>query len=841
MTTTEDRPVVDLDAASLAVIVEAVVAAGYGSQKLVQRKLRLAWAECPDVLDELAGLGVLGEPDAEGTWSTLVDAAGAAAILARLADPGEPDDEPVPGEPLVSLVKPATTLAVRPDDDLEVRPPGDLVWPEHHVDPASRQVQVLVTRARQAAARGLVTVVDQPVVVRGVAVTRQAPRAGVRLVAWTPRGAVRGAALSREWLFATRSQAMVGRLADQDHPDWHKSAAELAKLHERLATRRLVVGAGAGVAVLAALAWWAPPVFAGLLAVVVGAGVLALARPVCREPKELAVCALVALGLGWVTWSYGPDLAGVIPRPPGWAWLALAGVAVAGLGWLGRKEDQTLVDLPATMAPHKPPIVTAPMVIEALCSLGHSKMKDPDDIRVIMDPHQAGAGVQIDLEMPKGVPASYVVKNREPLAASMRHPLGCIWPAVGVRHPGHLSLYISEQVMAEAFQKPWPLATGSAVDIFQPQPQVTNQRGDWVDLVLAYASVVIGAQPRMGKTFFLRQLLLVAGLDVRTKVASLDGKGTGDLAATRPFAHFYSVGDDPEEIEGRVLTFLRDVRADMRKRAKFIRDLPYEEAPESKVTSELVDQHPAVLAPWVIGIDETQSYFGYGEKKNKAHTAVRDEITAIVTDLVKRGPALGIWVILATQNVSEETIPRPISLNAVIRAALKLFDDSANNMVLGSGAYGKGVDATQFDFTDKGLMWLRGDGDRPFIGRSVVGLDAPAAERIAARARALRLAAGRLTGQAADDDAIDAEVVYDVVQDAEHVMSAHSCGKAQWGELVPWLREFRPGQYGDLTARELSAGVHAAGVRVRDIRSGDLVRKGVSISDLRGQESDDDD
>lgn len=834
---------------------ELVVTSGLGSVAMLQRKMRLPYATVSDLMAELCEAGIVGPDKGAAPRDVLVPPDGLAdalAGLAELADPDQGDAGATPEEvavadvvdgppPLVNLVKPPPAPGGQDDDDPDWwdddEPGAELELRPHH--PLARIQYVTLapvvagfaTRARQATARQLVWVADQPLVSRSLHVGRQVPRATWRLALATPRGSVRISLALVDWLRDARSAELLAKHAEAGEGESYAKVAR-ARLDADVAGRNWRVAILATLLTLVGLAWWAPTVFATVLAVAVFVGAACLAPR--GDVKEWLVGLGFATALAGACWWWGADLAALIPQPPVWVWWVLAGVAVVACGIAGRQEDKPIIEKATTTAPHKPPVVTAPMVIDALCSLGNSKMRFPEEVSVIMDPRQAGAGTLIDLEMPKGVPASFVVKNREPLAAAMRHPLGCVWPAVGLRHPGHLSLYVSDQVMVEALQKPWPLADGVAVDIFRPLPQVTNQRGDWVDLVLAYASVVIGAQPRMGKTYLLRQLLLVAGLDVRTKVASLDGKGTGDLAPTRLFADFYSVGDDPEEIEDRVLTFLREVRVDMRRRAKFIRDLPHEEAPESKVTSELADRYPDVLAPRVIGIDETQSYFGYGDKKNNAHKAVREEITAIVTDLVKRGPALGIWVILATQNVSEETIPRQISLNAVIRAAMKLFDDSANNMVLGSGAYGKGVDATQFDFTDKGLMWLRGDGDRPFIGRSVVGLDAVAGESLAAKARALRLAAGRLTGAAADDGIVDAVVVVDILADAEDILMDRRRDAMQYPELLNLLREMRPDHYEHLDIRELSArmpkgpdgngrqvwanGKNGRGVRLDDLR-----------------------
>jgi S-DNA-T family DNA segregation ATPase FtsK/SpoIIIE len=290
------------------------------------------------------------------------------------------------------------------------------------------------------------------------------------------------------------------------------------------------------------------------------------------------------------------------------------------------------------------------------------------------------------------------------------------------------------------------------------------------------------------------------------------------------------VGDDSEEVEGRVLPALRELRAELRRRAKLIRELPHEDCPESKVTSELANRKG--LEPIVIGIDETQAYFGYGDKKNKAHAAVREEITAIVTDLVKRGPALGFIVLAATQNVCEETIPRQISINAVIRVALKLFDHTTNDQVLGTGAYSRGVDATQFDIDDKGVAFLRADGDQPQIVRSVVGLDVVMAERIAAVARARREAKHRLTGEAAGEDGIDQQVEVDLVADVRDVMNNPPVRRAHLSTILDALQLLRPGIWGHLDVEALGGMLRKAGVFVGQIKIDGRNTSGVRREDL---------
>jgi S-DNA-T family DNA segregation ATPase FtsK/SpoIIIE len=845
---------------------QMVIVAGHASPAMLSRKMRLGDGLVCDLLAELEDLDVVGPEKADRSRVVLADPGHLDEVLARIADlaggaseGGDEDDPGIDGvAPPVSLVKPdhhtnagddagashdeddwyddepGGELVLRPDDDL-------MPYQRLHLVPAGRQVQTLVVRARQATARATVLVVDQPAVAKGLAITRQAPRAGGRLLIWTPRGASRAAAMVASWVTDSRSSALLEKHAEAGEGEAYARVAD-ARLKANLAGRRATVATVASVVVLLGLAWWAPTVFAGALASLAFAAGLALA--VRHTGRELLWGLALAVGLAWVAWWQGPALAALVPQPPAWFWWLAGTALVVWFGLLGRKEDQKLVEMPATMSAHKAPTITAPMVIGALCALGNSKMKEPDDVRVIMDPHSAGEGVQIDLELPPGVTAAFVMDKREQFAAALRHPLGCVWPSVGARHPGHLSLYISKQVMAEAQQEVWPLLAGPQVDIFGTLPAFTDQIGGWIGVSLAYASGIIGAAPRMGKTFLLRQLLLMAGLDPRVKVIALDGKGTGDLSPIALFAYRYVRGvrpNNPENIE-KVRDIVRWLLDEIGRRADIIDGLPLEECPESKVTSELIDAHPELdLGPIVVGIDETQSFFSYGSKSNKEHREIREEIRDGFVELMKLGPALGIWVYLATQIVRESTVPTEAAAVAVIRYALKLEGGwEPNDRILGTGMFSKGIDANMFDFADKGIGILKAEGQRAVTCRSVFGLDAVAARAVAARGRSLRQSRQLLVGDAAGDDGIvDAEIVIDIVEDVEHALRSRDRGRAQHVEVAEWLRELRPENYADLDVEELSARLRAAGVPIRQVRIDGMNRKGVRLSDLRRSAPDD--
>ena len=81
------------------------------------------------------------------------------------------------------------------------------------------------------------------------------------------------------------------------------------------------------------------------------------------------------------------------------------------------------------------------------------------------------------------------------------------------------------------------------------------------------------------------------------------------------------------------LAGLRELQAELRRRAKVIRELPRTCARRTRSRPSLASKKSLGLHPIVIGVDECQMWF--------EHAEYGAEIEEIVTDLVKRGPATG--------------------------------------------------------------------------------------------------------------------------------------------------------------------------------------------------------
>lgn len=515
---------------------------------------------------------------------------------------------------------------------------------------------------------------------------------------------------------------------------------------------------------------------------------------------------------------------------PGWVWWVVLVVVLPLLGLARRDPEHPVVT--SSVVKNTVPAFDTTLIALALSNLGIAALSrglKADGLQLAGPIHRDGPGWRADVDLPGGVPAGEVIERREKLAAGLRRPLVSVWPSADADiHEARLVLWVGDKPPNRSKPIAWPLAKTGRVDLFKAFPVGVDQRGKPVTLVLMFASMLIGAIPRMGKTFALRVILLAVALDVRTELHVYDLKGGADLRPLGQVAHRFRIGDEDEDI-AYLAADTGELTEEMSRRYKVIRALPERECPEGKVTPELAARTSLGLHPIVIGIDECQFAFEHPE-----HGA---QIEANLTDLVKRGPAVGIIAILATQRPDARSIPTSISDNAVLRLALKLMGHNANNMVLGSGSYKDGIRATMFARSEKGTGYLVGEGDDPQIVRFAY-IDGPTASTIANRARAARQGAGTLSGYAADLDATaeDTDPAPTLLDDLAEVMTPDA--PRVWSEdLLARLVTHRPEAYTGWTPTDLGNAAGAYGVKTAQIgkrESGKVInRRGIDRTDVQ--------
>ena len=149
-----------------------------------------------------------------------------------------------------------------------------------------------------------------------------------------------------------------------------------------------------------------------------------------------------------------------------------------------------------------------------------------------------------------------------------------------------------------------------------------------------------------------------------------------------------------------------------------------------------------------------------------------------------------------------------MSSNVGLRFCLKVMDQTANDMVLGTSAYKNGIRATTFRAdVDAGLGYLVGASSHPQVVRAYY-LNLPDTERVAKRARALREAAGTLSGVALGQD--DTAPQRDVLADVSEALGAAT--GLHWQPLADRLAERFPERWADATGDAVRAELGARGV-----------------------------
>jgi S-DNA-T family DNA segregation ATPase FtsK/SpoIIIE len=480
---------------------------------------------------------------------------------------------------------------------------------------------------------------------------------------------------------------------------------------------------------------------------------------------------------------------------PWWAQILAITLTVGVLGWIGTPGDKAVLGTRAVVT-HKAQRLTSDVVVRALSALGIAEVnkavgKGGGGITFPSPITRDGPGWLAEVDLPYGVTVTDILDRRAKLASGLRRPLGCVWPEPDAeQHAGRLRLWVGDQDMRKAKQPTWPLKRSGQSDVFAPIPFGTDQRGRVISVLMMYGNLLLGAMPRQGKTATLRSLLLALALDPNLELRIFELKGTGDLSPLEPVCHHYASGAGDDALE-QVMTSLRELYAELETRARRISELAKTNralVPDNKVTREVSARRSWGLWPIVFAIDECQELF--------SHSDFKDEADRLCTAIIKRGPALGIMLLLATQRPDSKSLPTGVSANVSLRFCLKVAGQMENDMVLGTSAYQNGIRATQFTpQLDAGIGYLVGATPEPKIVRSFY-VDGPGAEKVAVRARALRDAAGTLTGHAIGQSLdTDQGAAISLLTDVLTVIRADE--DRVWSEsVVDRLAELRPEVYG---------------------------------------------
>src|SRR5262249_33812128 len=303
---------------------------------------------------------------------------------------------------------------------------------------------------------------------------------------------------------------------------------------------------------------------------------------------------------------------------------------------------------------------------------------------------------------------------------------------------------------------------------------------------LIYANWLLGAIPRQGKTAAVRVLACGAALDPLAELWVHELKGSGDLDPLEHVSHRFVSGVDDTSIEYAAES-LRLLGAEGGRGTERLKALDRALCPDKRVTRQIAAQRSLRLWPLVCVIDEAQNLFAHPQHGKAA--------AADAEFVIKLGPAFGVVLVIATQRPDKQSLPTGISGNVSQRFCLKVMGQVETDMVLGPSAYKNGLRPTSLrPEIAAGIGYQVGAGPGPQVIKTFY-LNMAATERAAARARALREAAGTVTGHAAE---LDGQAPRDVLTDVLAVLGTDT--GLQWGDLAARLSSRFPARWAGPTS-----------------------------------------
>jgi S-DNA-T family DNA segregation ATPase FtsK/SpoIIIE len=237
--------------------------------------------------------------------------------------------------------------------------------------------------------------------------------------------------------------------------------------------------------------------------------------------------------------------------------------------------------------------------------------------------------------------------------------------------------------MTHTSTRPQPVPT-FPFSMFDPVHLGRDEYGDHVYVDLAERNMLLGGEPGSGKSSGLNLITAHGALSCDCKLILVDGKRV-ELGPWRACADMF-IGPSLKDAIAAFEEF------------QHIMDTRYDDLTAQGRRKITRDDGESV---YLIAIDE-YAYFSatVGSK------ADRDKFAGLTRDLVARGRAAGVIVILATQRPSHQVIDPSMRDLFGYRWAFRCTTDSSSDTVLGHGWAGEGYTAADIDPLARGTGWL---------------------------------------------------------------------------------------------------------------------------------------
>ncbi|MFF4950583.1 hypothetical protein [Streptomyces chattanoogensis] len=386
----------------------------------------------------------------------------------------------------------------------------------------------------------------------------------------------------------------------------------------------------------------------------------------------------------------------------------------------------------------------------ALTAAGLLNPAKTGGLEVIEAPdHSIGNGYTLTADLPKGGGklVKDVIGKTDVLAAELGLPkMQLVIREVPAAEGGHGR----RMHVWEAEEDPYlavghatsPLAAADTWDFWSGTPLgqsiLAERRSIPTEFAGGFTSHFYSGIMRFGKTAAMRLDVAAGLLDPGVRLYLANGKGGADWKPALTVAHRFTQGTD----EAGLTAFedlLEELVDDMNIHYRKLGEVDPKLAPEGRLTPDLARHHgmPVLLAV----IDELQLYLLALPPKR------RERALEKLKNLLRAGPAAGVFLVAGTQRPDGEEIPTGFRDLFGVRVSVRCLDARSSRMSLGDLATDAGADASVLTEDHVGVV-VAATGHRWEI-LSADFLSLTEFTAVCERARRMREEAGTLTGDAA--------------------------------------------------------------------------------------------
>ena len=506
---------------------------------------------------------------------------------------------------------------------------------------------------------------------------------------------------------------------------------------------------------------------------------------------------------------------------PWWSWLIVAAAAMPPLARAGRPKHRPIVQSAVT-TPLIRRISTDAIVrayeAASLCSADPKKPADHLGFGSTMTRDALDKGSQVVVYLPYGGTFAAVVNAKAKIASGLDVAESQVYFTKDKQSERrHAIRVLDEDPLAQPAGRT-PLLDCKPRSIWHKIPFGLDQFGRRVQFCLMWYSMLIGAQPRKGKSFTGRLIALWAALDPYVQITIIDGRMSPDWLPFRYVAHRYVRGTFPtkdgDPVE-QALGALREIRRGIDTVNEELATLPVSQCPEGKLTEHLHRTNPKLRVRLLV-MEEFQVYFELADQKTNK------EFAQLLAEIQAMGPAAGTVLVSLTQKPSGigsgQDVQRLFNRyrdNHQLKFGLRCANRDVSNAILGNEAYGEGYDCSGLPLGDeyRGVGILYGLTDEAPTVRTYLA-NGQDAEVICLAARKLREKHRTLSGDAAGIDVDPGDS--DIIGDLAEVFGADP--GLWWKVAAERLASRFPSRYADITGDGLRSSCEARGVPSVDVR-----------------------